>query len=370
MVPNLMSGSGSANLHRFARLARAACLCVILAACNGANANIEKAQIAVRANPALELVATDERQGVVTVRVKSSGQTLGGHCDGHSERDRFPESGHGLGARSARFSRVRRRKSGSGGHAACGHLRSRRAAVSDKLRKRRDDWLLGQRCPDSTQSRETSVEVGGKGRHLSVGGSQRRGCHRDSRRRASRRRSITVQEYDQLARRTQRGSSCGPSSSGICPPLGRRRRDRGAFALLGRAIERPQELKAAAPRHGRHASASGPISFAVGRASSSSSSRAASCTARSPAGRGVGVTEAEQQIDVGGPGRMPCTAVSAAWASSAGLATSAGKSSSPRSIAFAIALSVRIFDPDRPGRRAWPNARAASWHYRTDRMPR
>ena len=61
-------------------------------------------------------------------------------------------------------------------------------------------------------------------------------------------------------------------------------------------------MQAAAPRHGRHASASGPISFEVGRVSSSSSSRAASCRARSPAGQVSRVAEAEQQIDVGGPG--------------------------------------------------------------------
>jgi hypothetical protein len=37
---------------------------------------VEIAQIAVRANPSLELIATDDRQGVLTVRVKRSGQIL------------------------------------------------------------------------------------------------------------------------------------------------------------------------------------------------------------------------------------------------------------------------------------------------------
>jgi len=38
--------------------------------------NVSVAQVAVRANPALELVATDERQAVLTVRVKRTGQIL------------------------------------------------------------------------------------------------------------------------------------------------------------------------------------------------------------------------------------------------------------------------------------------------------
>jgi hypothetical protein len=37
---------------------------------------VEIAQIAVRANPSLELIATDDRQGVLTVRVKRTGQIL------------------------------------------------------------------------------------------------------------------------------------------------------------------------------------------------------------------------------------------------------------------------------------------------------
>jgi hypothetical protein len=40
------------------------------------NNNVSVAQVAVRANPALELVATDERQAVLTVRVKRTGQIL------------------------------------------------------------------------------------------------------------------------------------------------------------------------------------------------------------------------------------------------------------------------------------------------------
>ena len=41
---------------------------------------VEIAQIAVRANPSLELLATDERQGVLTVRVKRTGQILTVHA--------------------------------------------------------------------------------------------------------------------------------------------------------------------------------------------------------------------------------------------------------------------------------------------------
>ena len=45
-------------------------------ACSGGTGDVEKAQIAVRANPALELVATDERQAVLTVKVKRSGRVI------------------------------------------------------------------------------------------------------------------------------------------------------------------------------------------------------------------------------------------------------------------------------------------------------
>src|SRR5262245_43013869 len=45
-------------------------------ACGGGTGDVEKAQIAVRANPALELVATDERQAVLTVKVKRSGRVI------------------------------------------------------------------------------------------------------------------------------------------------------------------------------------------------------------------------------------------------------------------------------------------------------
>ncbi len=46
--------------------------------CNAGSAagDVEKAQIAVRANPALELVATDERQAVLTVKVRRSGRVI------------------------------------------------------------------------------------------------------------------------------------------------------------------------------------------------------------------------------------------------------------------------------------------------------
>ena len=43
---------------------------------SGGKSDLEVAQVAVRANPALELVATDAQQGVLTVRVKATGQLL------------------------------------------------------------------------------------------------------------------------------------------------------------------------------------------------------------------------------------------------------------------------------------------------------
>src|SRR5687768_5184173 len=54
------------------------CAIALTLGCTSAGTSdaVEKAQIAVRANPALELVATDERQGVLTVKVKRSGQML------------------------------------------------------------------------------------------------------------------------------------------------------------------------------------------------------------------------------------------------------------------------------------------------------
>jgi hypothetical protein len=54
------------------------CMTALAVGCSSAKSSdaVEKAQIAVRANPALELVATDERQGVLTVKVKRSGQML------------------------------------------------------------------------------------------------------------------------------------------------------------------------------------------------------------------------------------------------------------------------------------------------------
>jgi hypothetical protein len=57
------------------------CCCLILlvsvVGCGGGSGDtIEKAQIAVRANPGLELVATDERQGVLTVKVVRSGRVM------------------------------------------------------------------------------------------------------------------------------------------------------------------------------------------------------------------------------------------------------------------------------------------------------
>lgn len=62
---------------RRARLVTVAMLALALSACGGGGkSEIEVAQVAVRANPALELVATDSQQGVLTVRVKATGQVV------------------------------------------------------------------------------------------------------------------------------------------------------------------------------------------------------------------------------------------------------------------------------------------------------
>jgi len=52
--------------------------CLFSLGCSAGNASgdVEKAQIAVRANPSLELVATDDRQGVLTVKVRRTGRVL------------------------------------------------------------------------------------------------------------------------------------------------------------------------------------------------------------------------------------------------------------------------------------------------------
>src|SRR5262245_59768706 len=52
--------------------------CLFSPGCSAGNASgdVEKAQIAVRANPSLELVATDDRQGVLTVKVRRTGRVL------------------------------------------------------------------------------------------------------------------------------------------------------------------------------------------------------------------------------------------------------------------------------------------------------
>jgi hypothetical protein len=58
---------------------KTSCWAALVAAtvsCAGGSSDIEKAQIAVRANPSLELVATDDRQGVLTVRVVRSGRMI------------------------------------------------------------------------------------------------------------------------------------------------------------------------------------------------------------------------------------------------------------------------------------------------------
>jgi hypothetical protein len=53
-------------------------LCVLTLGCSAGSASgdVEKAQIAVRANPGLELVATDDRQGVLTVKVRRTGRVI------------------------------------------------------------------------------------------------------------------------------------------------------------------------------------------------------------------------------------------------------------------------------------------------------
>jgi hypothetical protein len=53
MMHKLMVWRPSAVLHGVARTGAAACVCLILvtAACSGANADVQKAQIAGRANP-------------------------------------------------------------------------------------------------------------------------------------------------------------------------------------------------------------------------------------------------------------------------------------------------------------------------------
>lgn len=58
-----------------------ACLAGLLSACSGRGDDpVSVAQVAVKANPSLELVATDERQGVLTVKVKRTGQILTVHA--------------------------------------------------------------------------------------------------------------------------------------------------------------------------------------------------------------------------------------------------------------------------------------------------
>jgi hypothetical protein len=62
---------------------------------------VEIAQIAVRANPSLELIATDERQGVLTVRVKRTGQILTVHAADVTAGTAFRDLESSTGAPSA-----------------------------------------------------------------------------------------------------------------------------------------------------------------------------------------------------------------------------------------------------------------------------
>ena len=78
MMQRLTAWRRSADrlLTRAAGIALCSAAIGVTSACGGSTTDVEKAQIAVRANPALELVATDERQAVLTVKVKRSGRTL------------------------------------------------------------------------------------------------------------------------------------------------------------------------------------------------------------------------------------------------------------------------------------------------------
>jgi hypothetical protein len=77
IAPHIASRSLANTRHRLAVLAMITLTATSLA-CGGGGGKteIEVAQVAVRANPALELVATDTQQGVLTVRVKATGQVL------------------------------------------------------------------------------------------------------------------------------------------------------------------------------------------------------------------------------------------------------------------------------------------------------
>jgi hypothetical protein len=78
MIRRLIGRGRSTARLVIARAALPLGLCLLTLACSAGKTSdaVEKAQIAVRANPALELVATDERQGVLTVRVKQNGQVI------------------------------------------------------------------------------------------------------------------------------------------------------------------------------------------------------------------------------------------------------------------------------------------------------
>lgn len=80
MIHRLIAWRCAMSRHLIVLVGAPVCLCVtaLTLGCSSAGTAdaVEKAQIAVRANPSLELVATDERQGVLTVRVKRSGQML------------------------------------------------------------------------------------------------------------------------------------------------------------------------------------------------------------------------------------------------------------------------------------------------------
>src|SRR5947208_11515 len=78
MIHRLNAWRCAMSRHLFVLAGATVCMCVTALGCSSAGTAdaVEKAQIAVRANPSFELVATDERQGVLTVRVKRSGQML------------------------------------------------------------------------------------------------------------------------------------------------------------------------------------------------------------------------------------------------------------------------------------------------------
>src|SRR5438105_13498768 len=81
MTSTVATRRGSALHSAFTLVAAPITLCLLARTLGcttgaGGSGDVEKAQIAVRANPSLELMATDDRQGVLTVRVRRSGRVM------------------------------------------------------------------------------------------------------------------------------------------------------------------------------------------------------------------------------------------------------------------------------------------------------